>query len=431
MKLPPLLLICLLSLAVKGNAQNSFTLSGRIIDATTQEPMVAVNVFDQNTNRGTFSENDGSFSLEVSELPTTLIFSFIGYENYFLEVKDSPEEDLVIELQASILRLPDIEVIAEPQVEKLTKPTFTVKDFVIEADKILLVKYGGMTIGNVLELRDLEGHILHSRKVSMKGVVENLHQSCLGNIHLVGAREVIEVSINKDEIALISKYPRYRFDRLLKPCVEASEGHVYYRRERFRGQQVRFDFIAKESRKITGNVVVSDEDNIYRMYEELAQYAAAESYYTAANAAPDVQSGIARPEVLDAWIGLFYQPLLSPLHNTGSEICIFNHTAGFLRYYTFAGEFLRQIPINYHQERKWDKQILKDQKTGKFYTAYRDALGKKFYEIDLENGTLLPAFKINCAFVEKMVIYGDHLYYQDSGILPRDANRILHKVKVK
>ena len=413
----------------KMGAQDVFILQGLVQDSITQEALVAVNIFDQESNSGTFSESDGRFKIKISKLPTTLVFSFIGYENYFLKLERKPDIEISILLKQSIFGLPGVEVIAEPKVEKLTKPIFTVKDFVIEEDKILVLKYGGIAVGNYLELRDLDGHILHSLSIAIKGIVENLHQSCLGNIHLVGTKEVVEVDVESEKISLISKYPRFQFERFLKPCVEASDDYVYYKREQLRGQKVRYDFISKENRIVKNSAVISDDENIVRMYSELGQYGLAESYYSAAVSHPNDPS-ITRPEVLDAWVGVFYKPIFSPLYNTGEDICLFNHTLGFLRFYTFDGIFKRQLPINYHMEDRWDKQILKDKKTEKFYTAYKDALGKKFYEINLQEGKVTPAFKMKCDFVEKMIIYDGYLYYQDSGILPGEVNRVLHRVKV-
>ena len=181
---------------------------------------------------------------------------------------------------------------------------------------------------------------------------------------------------------------------------------------------------------MAGEILIADEQNIYRMFEELGQYNQAEAHYTAANPNPGSEDMV-RPEVLDAWIGVFFQPLYSPLHNLGEELCLFNHTMSFLQFYSFEGELLRQLPITYHKQKKWTEQILQDDKTGKFYTVFNDKQGKRFYEIDLQKGTIEPSFKIKTAFVEKMIIYDDQLYYQDSNIIPGTTNRILHKVRMR
>jgi len=415
---------------LKVNGQKEKSVKGVIFDSLTGEILEAVNIFDQQSNTGTFSNIDGSFKIKVEQWPTTLIFSFIGYENKILKLEELPEKDLRIVLKPSAFRLPDIEVLAEPKVEKLTAPTFTVKDFVIEDDKILLVKYGGTSIGNFLELTDLDGLILQSIPVKVKGVIENMHESCFGNIHLLGAKEVVEVDFSSGKIKLVSKYPREKFERILKPCIEASENYIYAKTYRLHGQLLMFDVISKKERKIKKTITVADEENINRIPEELGGMVSAEDSYSAQHSHTGHRAGI-RPEHINAWKSLFYKPLFSPLYNIGSEICVFNHIQGYLRFYTFDGELKRKIPINYHQEKKWDSKILKDKKTNKFYTVYDARWGKKFYEINLENGTVEPAFQLTCKFVEKMIVYDGYLFYQDSDVIPGKNNRILHKVKVR
>ncbi len=425
-----LALICWVLCFTSMEAQESFLIQGSVKDFNSKQALVAVNIFDQESSNGTFSDIDGNFKLKVKSFPVKLIFSSIGYENFLLEIKSPPTEELEVFLKQSSIFLPGVEVIAEPKIEKLTQPVFTVKDFIIKDDMILLVKFQGLSTGNILELCDLEGKVLHSIPIKIKGDFEELHQSCLGNIHLVGKQEIIEVDIQTRSINLISRYPRAQFDKFIQPCVEASEHYVYMKKSKLLGQYAQFDFVSKTQQQITRSVRVVDDLNIMRMPEELGQYGQSEQYFSAANAYPD-NPELTRPELLDSWKALFYAPIYSPLYNTGNEICIFNHTMNFLQFYTLDGQLLRQFPISYHKEKHWEKKILKDQKTGKFYTIYRDKLGKRFYEINLVDGTVNAAFKISCDFVEKMIIYDGFMYYQDSGILSGEVNRILHKVKVE
>ncbi len=420
----------LLAFSLHAHAQESTLLEGNIMDATSKSPLVAVNIFDLTSNTGTFSEADGSFKLNIKKVPATLIFSFIGYENYRLEINSIPDTTLQISLQQSSLSLPAIEVIAEPKVEKLSAPTFTVKDFIIEEDKILLVKYGGMAVGHLLELRDLEGHVIHSIPVKVKGVIESMHQSCLGNIYLLGNQEAVELDISSNKISLVSKHHIEAFNQYLKPCIEASDEYVYLKRKELREQLIHYDFISRVDKKIQNTVTIGDPVNLKLMREELGRYSTSESYYTASVGHPDDPS-LMRPEKYDAWIGIFYKPIFSPLYKVEKEICLFNHTLGFLRFYTHEGNFKRQLPITYHQDKNWEKKILKDKKTGKFYTVYKDTIHKKFYEINLKDGSVKPAFKITSGFIEKMVIYNGYLYYQDSGILPGTVNRVLHRVAIQ
>ena len=421
-------LISIFSLSI--DAQDEQILTGLVVDSETQAPIEGVNIFNQKENSGTFTREDGRFKIRIKEFPAQLILSFIGYENQVIKINNLPHKSLIVELKTSILRLPEIEVLAKPKVKKLTKKVFTIKDFIIEDDMILLLKYGGLAVGNYLELTDLEGKRLDEQRIKANGLVERLVQSCLGNIHLLGNREGVEISIQSKKIELIAKYQINKYYDLLEPCVASSQNFVYFKKKQALDQVIFYDFISKKNAEIVSTVQVINRQNIALMYEELSQYQNSSQHYSAATEVPGNISGLKRPEELDAWIGMFYKPVYSPLINIGNEICLFNHTFGFLQFFSFDGKLLRQVPISYYKEKKWYRRILKDKKTNRFYCIYNSKAGKKFYEINLHDGTVSPAFLVESTFSDKMVVYDGFLYFTDSGITNGEQNRVLKKVKV-
>ena len=62
------------------------TLTGKTINQATGELVPFVNVIEKGTTNGTTSDLDGNFSLRVNELPTTLVFSYIGFETQEIRV---------------------------------------------------------------------------------------------------------------------------------------------------------------------------------------------------------------------------------------------------------------------------------------------------------------------------------------------------------
>lgn len=83
-------LIALL-LSITANAQ-SVTVTGTVRNASSNEivPAVTVSVKD-NPNLGTFTNQDGGFSIKVSKLPVVLIFSSIGFETQEVTVSSATE----------------------------------------------------------------------------------------------------------------------------------------------------------------------------------------------------------------------------------------------------------------------------------------------------------------------------------------------------
>lgn len=77
--------------SIAANAQ-SVTVTGTVRNASSNEivPAVTVSVKD-NPNLGTFTNQDGGFSLKVSKLPVVLIFSSIGFETQEVTVSSAAE----------------------------------------------------------------------------------------------------------------------------------------------------------------------------------------------------------------------------------------------------------------------------------------------------------------------------------------------------
>ncbi|RIV19022.1 TonB-dependent receptor [Fibrisoma montanum] len=65
--------------ALSVSAQKRFTISGEVIDGTTQKPLANVSVYDTKQGAGTRTDSTGSFTMRVLPGPYTLTFSAVGY----------------------------------------------------------------------------------------------------------------------------------------------------------------------------------------------------------------------------------------------------------------------------------------------------------------------------------------------------------------
>ena len=88
--------LCLLCI-VQAYSQ-SFTISGTIIDGESNEPLIGAGILVKGAGRGTITDIDGKYSLEVKR-GETLVFSFVGYQNQ--EVAITNQRTLNIALRVS------------------------------------------------------------------------------------------------------------------------------------------------------------------------------------------------------------------------------------------------------------------------------------------------------------------------------------------
>lgn len=90
-------------------AQNSITVSGKIVDDKSQ-PIVGANILVKGTGTGTTSGENGLFSITIGAANTTLEVSFVGYQT--TEVKLEGRTNLSIVLQPAATALSDVVVVA-------------------------------------------------------------------------------------------------------------------------------------------------------------------------------------------------------------------------------------------------------------------------------------------------------------------------------
>ena len=117
------LVACLFS--ITANAQ-SVTVSGTVMNDVTKEKVPAVTVRVKDTNKGTYTNSDGGFSVKVAKLPVVLIFSSVGYENQEVTVSDA-SKPLSIDFKVNNTMGQDVVVAASRTPQRLLESPVTVE----------------------------------------------------------------------------------------------------------------------------------------------------------------------------------------------------------------------------------------------------------------------------------------------------------------
>lgn len=93
-----LVFFCVTGLAV--GQQQGFSITGKIVDLTSKQPLAGASVFCQNTTKGAATNSDGNFSLSLPNGGYDLVVSFTGYETQSLRISNNNEQrHFVIELK--------------------------------------------------------------------------------------------------------------------------------------------------------------------------------------------------------------------------------------------------------------------------------------------------------------------------------------------
>jgi len=205
--------IFIFALPILIQAQNFNFFEATIVDDETNETLYQVNVFNQTSTTGTFSDFDGNFKLKISTLPSKIIFSFIGYENYLLELDSTNFEKIkTIRLRKTNYGLPQVEVTDQPKIEELSRKKYSIKDFLFD-----------------------------------------------GNF---------ELSLHANQIQIFNEYPSKEFEDLIEPCVTSSKNYVYFKKYGFKDQILTYSIFKRENFQLIKKLFVVDELNISRSKDD-------------------------------------------------------------------------------------------------------------------------------------------------------------------
>lgn len=99
-------------------AQNTFSVFGKIVDSTTQQPMPGASAFCPNTTYGTVSNNDGLFFLRLPPGGYDLVISYTGYIKKIIRLSSGnlPGDTLKVELSKEDKALAEVAVVGSNEV---------------------------------------------------------------------------------------------------------------------------------------------------------------------------------------------------------------------------------------------------------------------------------------------------------------------------
>lgn len=123
-RIRPLLIAAVMLLLLgttASHAQSPISVCGTVTDAATGDPLPAASVHIDGTYRGTITNDEGQFALDIEALPATLVARFIGYETARREITDAPAEPIRIALQPSTLEMEELVVTGENPAERIMR----------------------------------------------------------------------------------------------------------------------------------------------------------------------------------------------------------------------------------------------------------------------------------------------------------------------
>lgn len=83
-------------------------LSGKVIDAATQQPLIGASLFWKNTTAGATTTTDGTFTLKRVHGFDTLVVDYLGYDLLEMDLSDKEIHEITIELKPSAVGIDEV-----------------------------------------------------------------------------------------------------------------------------------------------------------------------------------------------------------------------------------------------------------------------------------------------------------------------------------
>jgi len=186
---------------------------GRVIDKQTREAVIAATI-TTNQFKGTTSDVQGRFALEVEKLPVVLSVSHVSYGRMTVTVSKQATE-LVIRMERNVTQIPEVRVTAtKNKVQVLNRKTrYTITDYQFEGPNMWFIGcMDNSPKGVRLYLGDPYGDTVCS--VPIVNDVR-LYRDYFGKIHLVRPDSVFQLFADGDSIQLLYPESKGKFMELM------------------------------------------------------------------------------------------------------------------------------------------------------------------------------------------------------------------------
>ncbi len=377
----------------------SIRVYGKITDSNTDSIIKNVNIRIKGTNIGSVSLKNGHYSINVSEVPATIIFSHVAYEKYYLKINSKISQKQNIQLKPLIVELDEFLVSGEIVKNILKTKPLHISDYEFYENNILLLAYKDRKLSKAkILLVDNFGDTIAGLLVRKP---EKFFKDCFDNIHLICKDTVWQIYFDSEKLQLLYPVNPKKFDLTMKNCVEESGDNVYFMDYAYHNQILKYYYYNRKTEEAKTLRVIGDEKAI-AMVDDFDGYI--QSLIN--SGVNNIGARIRFDEMC------MIDPIFVPLRKIGDTICIFNYVNSIMEFYYQDDELVNETPVDFHNNKHWVEDIFIDEVSNKVYTLFKRNGISYLHEINLKDGSLGKAIKIpDFPFVSKIQINNGNIYF--------------------
>ncbi|MBX9782321.1 MAG: carboxypeptidase-like regulatory domain-containing protein [Chitinophagaceae bacterium] len=114
-----ILSIILFFISITLSAQSSFLIKGKVLDDSTGTPLDGASVLCQNTTKGTMTDKEGAFKMDLPSGGHLLVITYTGYETESIRISSSQDNsnDIVVKLKKKEKKMEEVVIQATTEVK--------------------------------------------------------------------------------------------------------------------------------------------------------------------------------------------------------------------------------------------------------------------------------------------------------------------------
>lgn len=407
------------------NGHSQHTLCGKVTNQK-GEPLYPANIKLKNSTVGTSTENDGSFCINISANGEIKI-SFVGYETTTIKTNPLDTAKVIfktIVLKEQIKSLPVFEVSAKNLITVTKEKNIFVRDYEFMGNNILTLSIKGNE--RKLSLITLADSLIWETNVS-EGMFRctKFYKDFQFNTFLLSDDSAFQITNKDKEIYFFEASHLKVFNKMIVPSLAMCNKQIVYRIYGPHNKSVYYMLIKDGKEKL----LFSQKDTESEMYcNDIKKVSLENPAPSFANYQGDMRVGT------NFFNDIFYnkimaQPIEIHLFKIQDNIYIFDHFGAKMYVYNCDAKLLKETVL-YYPKRKdiVAKQLILVNNQKDVYAVFNNDGIYSIQQIDLETGKLKGSeTKINYPFVEKIRIYGNHVYFLYKQ-KKDDARKLLYKI---
>ncbi len=208
------------------HAQNH-VISGKVVDASTHEPIVFGAIMVKGTQLSSQTGSNGEFLIDAPNKKVTLVVFQFGYFTKEYDVEVDHNENNEIGLFRKLFELNEVTVTSKKTdtLQANNHTTFLAFEFY---DNFIVSLVNKGSSYNTIQLLNESGAIIKEHKAPLG--VKELFKDCFGNVQLLSKDSSYQFYYDYESILFPKAYSLTTFLQLLKPC-QCLVGNNYYFKE--------------------------------------------------------------------------------------------------------------------------------------------------------------------------------------------------------